>query len=117
MGIVIIIILVVLGFFIFINKNAYKSIGKTVGLCVEVKTELTDSYYNDSTDNAVSGSDRRMYRPYIKYEWQGKEYIAKSFSAYSQANIFPKDEVEIEVNDENKEIVKIIRRISKENKV
>lgn len=110
---ILIVVLILIIAFIVYNKRQFKSIGNTKGICVEVKNELTDPYYSDSSDNAVRGGDRRMYRPYIKYEWQGIEYVAKSYKAYSKADIFPKDEVEIEVNDLNKEVVKIVRRLNK----
>lgn len=94
-------------YIIIVKGTSYKSIGKTMGICVEVKVELDDndgSPYNEQ----MRGMDNRMYRPYIQYQWEGKEYIAKSFAAYGQAKIFPGDKVQILVNASDKNIVKIV---------
>lgn len=93
--------------FIFLKGNAFKSEGQTQGICVEVKVEFNNndgSPYNEQ----LRGSNSRMYRPYIRYNWQGKEYVAKSFRAYSQAKVFPGDKLEIMVSVSDKEVVKIV---------
>lgn len=99
-------VIIVLGF-IFIKGNSFKCEGRTEGVCTEVKTEITQndgSPYNEQ----LRGTDNRMYRPYIKYVWHGREYMAKSFRAYSQSKIFPGDTVQIMVSASDKTIVKIL---------
>lgn len=94
-------------YIVFVKGNSYKSIGKTMGICVEVKVEYDDndgSPYNEQ----MRGMDNRMYRPYIQYQWEGKEYIAESYVAYGQAKFFPGDKIQILVNESDKNIVKII---------
>ncbi len=107
---VIVIILLIAGVCFVIYKKGiqYKAIGKTEWVCVEVRTE-TDTPTGSPRNQQLRGRDARMYRPYIRYQWEGQEYIAKSFAAYSQAGIFPGDRVEVLVNAENKELVKIVR--------
>ncbi len=56
----------------------------------------------------LRGRDSRMYRPYIRYSWEGREYVARSVAAYGRAKIFPGDRVRVLVNDEDRELVKII---------
>ena len=99
------VVLVVAGFIgILYYGRRYKSIGTTVGVCVEVKTEFSDfSGMRDMQDK-----DPRSYRPYIKYTWQGREYIAESFFSYGTAKYFPGDTVTVAVNDKDKSIVKIL---------
>lgn len=93
--------------FIVVQANHFKAEGQTVGICVEVKTEVEKddgSPYNEQ----LRGMDSRMYRPYIKYTWNGTEYLAKSYAAYSNAKIFPGDRVNIQVSRSDKSVVKII---------
>lgn len=99
-------IIVVIGFKIT-SKDRFRGIGVTEGICKEVKVELCheDSLHNEQ----MRGTDSRMYRPYIEYTWQGKQYIAKSYRAYSVAKFFPGDKVLIQVSENDKNIVKIVR--------
>lgn len=93
---------------IYMKWIRYKAIGQAEGVCVEVKTEYGDPG-STPYKRQMRGRDSRMYRPYIKYSWEGREYVAKSFGAYSQAKIFPGDRVRVLVNGEGKELVKIVR--------
>lgn len=51
-----------------------------------------------------------MYRPFIRYNWQGEEYVAESLAAYSVCDMIVGDEVEILVNDVNRESVVIVKK-------
>lgn len=55
----------------------------------------------------MRGTDNRKYRIYIRYEWDGDQYLAKSYRAYSTAKFFPGDTVSIWVNkDDKKKLIK-----------
>ena len=89
------------------SKDKFKSMGKTIGVCKEVRVEYSPkdgSPYNEQ----MRGMDERMYRPYIEYKWKGNTYIAKSYRAYSVSRIFPGDQVSVLVNECDKNIVKIV---------
>lgn len=107
---ILIILLVIAGAcaFLYFKGMRFKAVGKTVGTCAEVRVE-TDIPNGSPYNQQLRGRDSRMYRPYIRYEWEGREYIAKSFASYAQAKIFPGDKVNILVNADNKELVKIIK--------
>lgn len=93
--------------FIYMKWIRYRAVGQTEGVCVEVKTECEAS--NGSPYNRqLRGRDSRMYRPYIRYSWEGREYVARSVAAYGRAKIFPGDRVRVLVNDEDRELVKVI---------
>lgn len=92
---------------IYMKWIRFRSVGQAEGICVEVKTECeasSGSPYN----RQLRGRDSRMYRPYIRYSWEGREYVARSVAAYSQAKIFPGDRVRVLVSAEDKELVKIV---------
>lgn len=93
---------------IYMKWIRYRAIGQAEGICVEVKTEYGDSG-STPYNRQMRGRDSRMYRPYIKYSWEGREYVARSIAAYGQAKIFPGDRVRILVNGEDKEMVKIVK--------
>lgn len=103
------VILVVAGFLIIIlkGKSKYKPTGRIKGVCIEVKIEQAD-VRSTAHNGQMRGKDSRRYRPYIKYQIGGEEYIAKSETAFTQPKYFPGDEVEIMINDENRESVKIV---------
>lgn len=107
---ILIMLLAIIGFFLFVfsKRTAYKTTGRTTGVCVDIKTEDGPDGSNPHVNQMV-GASEVMYRPYIRYVWQGSEYIAKSLSAYSVKNINIGDEVEILVNDVNRESVIIIK--------
>ena len=108
----VIIILVIILFFLFISESRYlyRPTGRTRGVCTEVRTEIVQR--NKSPRNRqLRGIDARRYIPYVKYQIDGVEYIAKSEAAFSQAKIFPGDEVEILINDINRQSVKIVKRL------
>lgn len=104
----ILIILVIVGFFGTIFYCAYfPSEGETIGVCIEVKTEIghdDGSPYNEQ----MRGRDLRAYRPIIRYTWEGREYTAKSFAAFQRAKVFPGDTVNIQVSKKDKTVVKIM---------
>lgn len=106
---ILIIFLVIIGFFLFVfsKRTAYKTTGKTKGVCIDIKTEEGPDGANPH-NKQMMGASKIMYRPYIRYSWQGKEYIAKSLSAYSIKKVDIGDEVEVLVNDVNRESVIIV---------
>lgn len=93
---------------VYVKYLRYPTVGQAEGVCVEVRTEYgrTDT---GSGSRQMRGCDSRMYRPYVKYVWEGREYVAKSVCAYSQAKIFPGDRVRVLVNGGDKGLVKIVR--------
>ena len=106
---ILILFLIIIIFFLFVfsKRTAYKTTGRTRGVCVDIKIEEGPDGTNPH-NNQMMGASATMYRPYIRYSWQGKEYIAKSLSAYSIKKIDVGDKVEILVNDVNRESVKIV---------
>lgn len=103
------IILVIAGFAaLLLFGRYYKSAGTAEGVCTEVKTEFGEKR-SSAYSHQMHGVDNRMYRPYVKYTWEGREYVSKSFAAYSTAKYFPGDRVLVAVHDGDKDIVKILR--------
>lgn len=110
MGTIIFLILICMGFafvLLKLSRPSSKKVGKTTGVCVEVKLELVQNR-GTPYNRQLRGMDSRSYRPYVKYTWEQKEYIARSFQAYSRALFFPGDKVNIYVY-EDKSVIKIIR--------
>lgn len=81
----------------------FPSIGRTEGIVSRVEVEIDENH-----GRRGHHTDPRSYRVYIKYEWEGRRYEAKSFAAYSMAKYFPGNDVKILIHKTDKGIVKII---------
>lgn len=95
--------------YIFWKQLRYIPTGKTTGICIKVETTINNihrEYEDGHTDN-------RMYRPIIKYTYNGQIYIAQSIVNYYNPIYFPGDKVKILINNRNKQIVKILSKIKK----
>ena len=92
--------------FIFSKREIYKPIGETTGICIEIKEEAVGDKNNHEQMVGVSP----VYRLYIHYEWEGKEYLAKSARAYSTKPAEIGDKVQILVNGVNKQSVDIVKQ-------
>ena len=87
---------------VFDYKTKYISEGETEGICEKVEVEV-----NKEMDSYHTYHDVKSYIPYIRYEWKGISYLAKSYRSYSTGIYFPNDKVKIKVNKKNKDIVYI----------
>ena len=105
-----ILFLFIIGFFAFVfsKRTAYKTTGRTTGVIVEIKREKGPDGSSPYSNQMMTGSS--MYRPFIRYNWQGEEYVAESLAAYSVCEMIVGDEVEILVNDVNRESVVIVKK-------
>lgn len=104
-----IIIILVIGIFagVLIYGASFPSEGQAEGIVTKVDVELHDPYQNPHTHMQMN-EDRRAYRVYVSYTWEGREYEAKSFAAYGRAKYFPGDRVTVAVGKKDKNIVKIL---------
>lgn len=102
-------VIIILIAFVIYHILKYKNIDETTGICVDVKVELLKQ--RESPFNyRLRGMDNRMYRYYIKYTYEGVEYIAKSYRSYQVPKVMVNDRVRVFINKDDKYIVDIINK-------
>ena len=101
------IIILFAAFVIWGSRPMYKVMAKTEGIVEEVRVETDRKVH---TSGAASwGANRKSYRPYIRYSYEGRSYVGRSEQAFGRAIFFPGDKVTVGVNDVNRESVRILR--------
>lgn len=93
-----------------IYGSSFPSIGRAEGVIWQVETELhndTEAYRHDRMR-----IDPRMYRYYVKYYYEGNEYVAKSWRAYQAPKYFPGDKVTVRISLKSMTLVDIVKASS-----
>ncbi|MCM1057519.1 MAG: hypothetical protein NC517_07930 [Firmicutes bacterium] len=85
----------------------HKVTAKTQGIVEEVRVETDRKVHTSGA--ADWGVNRKTYRPYIRYSYEGRSYVGRSEQAFSRAKFFPGDVVTIGVNDVDRESVRILK--------
>lgn len=98
-------IILVIGCFaaVLIYGSYFPAEGRASGIVEKVDVE-----YDSMHGRKGHHTDPRSYHIYVRYKWEGREHLAKSFRAYSTAKYFPGDKVVILVHKTDKTIVNII---------
>lgn len=102
--------LIVILFVVFMvwgSRPMYKVTAKTEGVVEEVRVETDRRVHTSGA--AAWGANRRAYRPYIRYDYEGRSYVGRSEQAFGRAKFFPGDKVTVGVNDVNRESVRILK--------
>lgn len=88
------------------SRPKYRVVAKTEGIVEEVRVEKDRSIHTSGAANW--GANRRSYRPYVRYGYEGKTYLGRSEQAFGRAKYAPGDRVLVGVNDVDRESVRIL---------
>lgn len=94
-------------FVIWGSRPLYRVTARTEGIIEEVRLETDRRVHTSGA--AAWGANRKSYRPYIRYSYEGRSYVARSEQAFARARFFPGDRVTVGVNDVNRESVRILK--------
>lgn len=75
-----------------------KTLGVTTGIVTEVKLEKESIVVYNSNHKSHHRETRTYHRPYVKFYFEGREYIKPNVFNYGNVcKIFPNDEVTIKI--------------------
>lgn len=101
------IIILFAAFLIWGSRPVYRVTARTEGVVEEVRVETDRKVHTSGA--AAWGANRKAYRPYVRYSYEGRSYVGRSEQAFGRARFFPGDKVTVGVNDVNRESVRILR--------
>lgn len=100
------IVILFAAFVIWGSRPVYRVVAKTEGIVEEVRVETDHSVHTSGAANW--GANRKAYRLYVRYSYEGRTYVGRSEQAYGRAKYVPGDKVVVGVNDVNRESVRIL---------
>lgn len=94
-------------FVVWGSRPVYRITARAEGVVEEVRVETDCKVHTSGA--AAWGANRKSYRPYVRYSYEGRSYVGRSERTFARAKYFPGDRVTIGVNDVNRESVRILR--------